>query len=101
MHGLFINGVWETDPAKVKNKVRSYFSNRFKQEMLQRPEMDEVPFAALNETDNNMLCAPFEEETVRRAVWECDGTKYPSPDGFNFNFIKSFWNVLKSDICKL
>jgi len=31
-------------------------------------------------------------------VWQCEGTKSPGPDGFNFNFIKKNWEVMKKDI---
>ena len=31
-------------------------------------------------------------------VWLCDGSKSPGPDGFNMNFIKKSWGVLKDDI---
>ena len=39
----------------------------------------------------------FTEEEVKEAVWQCEGTKSPGPDGFNFNFIKKSWNSLKTD----
>ncbi|XP_068504156.1 uncharacterized protein [Phaseolus vulgaris] len=39
----------------------------------------------------------FTEEEIKEAVWQCEGTKSPGPNGFNFNFIKKSWNTLKSD----
>ena len=30
-------------------------------------------------------------------MWSCGREKCPGPDGFNFNFIKEFWEVVKSD----
>jgi len=30
----------------------------------------------------------FSEEKVKEVVWQCEGSKSPDPDGFNFNFIK-------------
>lgn len=46
------------------------------------------------------LIAPFtvEEEEVKEEVWGCDGNKSSGPDGFNFNFIKNSWEVVKDDI---
>lgn len=26
--------------------------------------------------------------------------KSPGPDGFNFRFIKEFWNILQNEICR-
>ena len=37
-----------------------------------------------------MLCAKFEEEELREAVWDCEGDKSPGPDGINFRFLKTF-----------
>lgn len=42
---------------------------------------------------------PFFEKEVKEVVWECDGNTIPGLDGFNFTFIKDFWNILKDDIC--
>ncbi|MCH99969.1 LINE-1 reverse transcriptase like, partial [Trifolium medium] len=31
-------------------------------------------------------------------VKECDGSKCPGPDGFNFAFIKEFWELMKTEV---
>jgi hypothetical protein len=33
-------------------------------------------------------------------VWSYDGNKGPGPDGFNFNFLKTCWDILKTDAMK-
>ena len=43
------------------------------------------------------MIAPFSDHEIKEAVWSCGGDKCPGPDGFNFNFIKEFWGVLKID----
>ena len=43
------------------------------------------------------LIEAFSEEEIMDAVWQCEGSKSPGPDGFNFNFIKKSWNYLKDD----
>jgi mannosylglycoprotein endo-beta-mannosidase len=35
---------------------------------------------------------------MKQAVWDCDGSKAPSPDGFTFSFYKKTWNLISSDI---
>lgn len=35
---------------------------------------------------------------LRRGVWSCDGDKSPGPDGFNLQFFKDSWELLKDDI---
>jgi hypothetical protein len=37
-------------------------------------------------------------EEVKQAVWDCDGSKAPGPDGFTFSFYKKTWNLISSDI---
>ena len=42
----------------------------------------------------------FNEEEIRRAVWDCGCEKSPGPDELNFKFIKQFWQPLKSDFLR-
>lgn len=37
-------------------------------------------------------------EEVEEAVWSCEGSKSPGPNGFNFTFIKPCWEILKEEI---
>ena len=43
------------------------------------------------------ITSPFSDQEIKEAVWSCGGHKCPGPDGFNFNFIKAFWRVLKPE----
>ncbi|GJR24032.1 putative RNA-directed DNA polymerase [Tanacetum coccineum] len=54
-------------------------------------------FRKLCPPDISYLESSFSMEEIKCAVWDCAGSKAPSPDAFNFNFIKSFWDILKSD----
>ncbi|GKV34367.1 hypothetical protein SLEP1_g42744 [Rubroshorea leprosula] len=47
---------------------------------------------------NELQVAPFTEEEIRNTVWDCDSTKSPGPDGFNFRFIKDMWEDIKTDV---
>jgi len=35
------------------------------------------------------------------AVWHCEGSKSPGPDGFNLNFIKKSWEFIKDDVVEV
>jgi len=37
---------------------------------------------------------------VKEATWDCRNLKSPSPDGYNFKFIKSFWYLFKDDVMR-
>lgn len=43
-----------------------------------------------------MLTWKFSTEEIDADVNSCDGSRAPGPDGFNFRFIKSSWDVIKS-----
>ncbi|GJZ39038.1 putative RNA-directed DNA polymerase [Tanacetum coccineum] len=49
-------------------------------------------------TDASFLESLFSINEIKSAIWECDGLKAPEPDGFNFKFIKTYWNVIKDDV---
>lgn len=43
----------------------------------------------------------FTEEEIREGVWDCEGSKSPGPDGFNIEFFKSCWDVVKGDVMRM
>lgn len=55
----------------------------------------------LTDEDNVALCGPFSEGEIWEAIKNCDSTKSPGPDGFNFNFIKSYWETIKEDFLRM
>ena len=40
------------------------------------------------------------EEEVKNVVWNCDNSKSPGPDSFNFGFIKFCWEEIKKDVIR-
>lgn len=34
-------------------------------------------------------------------MWNCESSKSPGLDGFNFTFIKKFWHMIKDDFLKM
>ncbi|XP_071742353.1 uncharacterized protein [Rutidosis leptorrhynchoides] len=40
------------------------------------------------------------EMEVKKAIWDCGSYKEPSSDGFNFAFIKRYWEILKDELVK-
>jgi len=57
-----------------------------------------VDSARLDNEDNALLVAPFLLLEIEMVVLESDGNKSPGPDGFNFVFLKAFWNLLKGSV---
>jgi exonuclease III len=89
---------WVQGVAEVKSYVKNYFENNFKENWEHRPNLNGIAFNTLSEEDNLSLMAPFSVDEVREVIWSCDGNKCPGPDGYNFNFLKSCWEIIKCDI---
>ena len=98
LYGVFDNNRWCDNKEEVKDKVCKFFEERFARNDDCQVRLDKVSFNTISEADNDMLVGAFTEEEVRAAVWGCDSSKSPGPDGFNFGFIKSFWDILKKDV---
>ncbi|GLU02749.1 hypothetical protein SLE2022_199870 [Rubroshorea leprosula] len=93
-----INGVQYTGVEVIKREVAKYFQDLFKEEKWRRPKLDGIGFRQISQSDNELLTATFSEQEIKEAIWNCDPSKAPGPDGFNFRFIMSMWEVIKDDI---
>jgi len=60
--------------------------------------LDEVEFKTLTMMDNESLVAVFTENEIKDVVWQCEGSKSPGTDGFNFNFIRKSWEFIKEEL---
>jgi len=100
LKGVLVDGVWTVEPNKVREEARAFFSQRFLEPDPHRPTLDGITFQIISQQQNNMLVAPFSEEEVRLAIWDCGSDKSPGPDGFNFKFIKMFWPLIKPDVLR-
>lgn len=100
--GLEVNGVWTEDPAQVKIAISDHFRNHFQQQLHSRIELPHnFVEARLDEADGVLLTKSFTEEEIRLAMWECEGSKSPGPDGFNFVFLRNCWSIIKEDLLRV
>lgn len=51
--------------------------------------------------DGERLVREFTEEEIKDAIWDCEGSKSPGPDGFNLKFSRSCWDIIKGDLCRM
>ena len=100
LKGVMVKGSWIEEPVIVKEVVRSFFSQRFKESDFGRPTLDGVHFQTITRQHNDMLVERFQEDEVKRVVWGCGSDKSPGPDGLNFKFIKQFWHIFKPDFLR-
>ena len=82
----------------MRLEAKKLFDSRFKATKDFGVRLDEVEFKQLTQEDNLRLTKAFSEEEIRDAVWLCDGSKCPGPDGFNLNFIKESWEIIKDEV---
>ena len=64
-------------------------------------ELFENTSTAENEELLKNLEIPFTEEEVLRVIKELPNGKSPGPDGFNNEFIKSCWDIIRTDMMQL
>ncbi|GJS89128.1 RNA-directed DNA polymerase, eukaryota [Tanacetum coccineum] len=80
IRGVFDNGLWVTDPGKVKEAFFNHFKARFKKPVAHR-------------------CVSRDE--IRLAVWNCGENKSPGPDSYTFEFFRKYWNIVGPDFCEV
>ncbi|XP_058766944.1 uncharacterized protein LOC131640567 [Vicia villosa] len=86
---------------EVKEETRRFFSSLYDEPDQDRPFISGVLFSTLSSSEVESLELPFNEEEIKEAVWECDGSKSPGPDGLNLNFVKRSWSFMKEDFIRL
>ncbi|GJW89613.1 RNA-directed DNA polymerase, eukaryota [Tanacetum coccineum] len=81
--------------CRLKWPVEGDENSRFKECVTDRPSFNCTLFRKLSNVDASFLESTISIDEIKAAVWECDGSKAPGPDGFNFKFIKAYWEILK------
>ncbi|GAU16879.1 hypothetical protein TSUD_368280 [Trifolium subterraneum] len=93
-----VGGRWVESVADVRSEIVDYFSTHFSETMEDRPTLDGIVFQGLSSQKMGILTAPFNEAEIKKVVVSSDGNNSPRPDGFNFLFFKSFWDLLKDKV---
>ncbi|XP_060190365.1 uncharacterized protein LOC132619488 [Lycium barbarum] len=52
----------------------------------------------VNEGQRCRLVEKFTEKEIKIVLWEIDGDKAPSPDGYGSQFFKDSWEIVKKDL---
>ena len=78
-----------------------FFRSHFKEECTVRPTIVCEGLRQINEQDGIFLTSMFSKQEIKEAVFDCGSNKAPGLDGFNFSFVKRFWNVLEEDFYRI
>ncbi|GKV49874.1 hypothetical protein SLEP1_g56597 [Rubroshorea leprosula] len=98
INSIIIKGAQVEEVSSLKEEIAAFYENLFKEEQGERPKLEGVCFKQVQPVDNRQLIEAFTAEEIKAAIWECDSSKAPGPDGFNFRFVKSEWEVIKEDV---
>ncbi|KAI3815121.1 hypothetical protein L1987_14777 [Smallanthus sonchifolius] len=98
---MSFNGEWVIDPVSLKDHIRDYFAERFREPFSLRPQLVCHGIAKLDGREAAKLEEGFSTEEIKRVIWECGDDRAPGPDGFNFRFIKRFWSCFEVDFYRL
>lgn len=89
--GVWKNGSWLDDPKKVKEEIKTFFQQNYKEKVDVAIKLDGVFLKSLGVEDNVSLTRPFFEDEIKCAVWDCEVNQSPDLDCYNFHFIKAFF----------
>ncbi|GKU86405.1 hypothetical protein SLEP1_g936 [Rubroshorea leprosula] len=98
INSIRINGEQHIGVEVMKQEIAKYFQELFTEENWRRPKLDGICFRQITQFDNDLLTSTFSEQEIKEEVWNCEPSKSPGPDGFNFRFIRTMWEVIKDDI---
>ncbi|KAL7614622.1 hypothetical protein Lser_V15G08580 [Lactuca serriola] len=100
IHGLTINGVWNSDSRDVKAEILKFFTNKFCERWPNRPKFINSKFKKLSAGQSSLLESEFTIQEIKSAVWQCGSEKAPGPDGYSFKILKAHWDTIGGDITK-
>ncbi|KAL7588816.1 hypothetical protein Lser_V15G37011 [Lactuca serriola] len=68
IHGLTINGQWETCPDDINGEILQFFSKKFEEKWMSRPKIRSNRFKTLSSEASSALELPFSVEEIRNAI---------------------------------
>ncbi|MFS8007526.1 putative RNA-directed DNA polymerase [Helianthus anomalus] len=101
IHGLYVNGYWSSKPSIIKKNVFQFFRDKFKEDVVNRPFVRSDNIKKISDQESVFLVDKFSTEELKEAVADCGGDRAPGPDGFNFKFLKHFWDIFEGDFVEV
>ena len=92
------NGELLTENEEIAQEIISFFSRLYSSSHPQFRGIDGIDWSPITNEDAVDLVRPFEEEEVKKAVFDCDGNKSPGPDGFTLAFFQRCWEEVKAEV---
>nr|GEW17708.1 RNA-directed DNA polymerase, eukaryota [Tanacetum cinerariifolium] len=96
--GIMVDGMWIESPNRVKGELFHHFSSRFDKPDARRGQIKMRYPNTLTCDQQVELESDVSNEEIKRAVWDFEIDKSPSPDGYTFGFYRRFWNLIEIDV---
>ncbi|GJU64033.1 RNA-directed DNA polymerase, eukaryota [Tanacetum coccineum] len=100
IRGVFVDGLWCTDPGMVKETFCNHFEARFKKHVTHRFKLNFHFHKKLLQGQVADLERCVSRDEIRMDVWSCGDNKSPGPDGITFEFFKKYWDFIGPDFCE-
>jgi len=78
--------------------IIEYYENLYSKTEDWRLDLNMRDCPVINEEDNNMLTAPFEEQEITDAISSCVGDKALGPDDFTVAFFIQCWSIISNEV---
>nr|GFB55027.1 RNA-directed DNA polymerase, eukaryota [Tanacetum cinerariifolium] len=100
IRGIFVDGLWQTDPTGIKEAFLDHFTTRFRKPMGVGPKIIFSFPKRLSSDQVSNLESNISRDEIRKTVWNCGDNKSPGPDDFTFEFFKKYWDLIGPDLCE-
>ncbi|XP_015947268.1 uncharacterized protein LOC107472244 [Arachis duranensis] len=94
---LVINGRLVRNQARIKIAIREFYKNLYHQEESPMVGFRDGLVGMISEEDAAALEMLPSAEEIRDAVWDCESSRAPESDGYNFNFIKKCRDQIETE----
>ncbi|CAL2260435.1 unnamed protein product [Prunus armeniaca] len=87
--------------GEIELEIINFFKNLYNSNAEARWCLEGLNWNAISAEEVEWLERPFEEEEIKRAVFDCRTDKLPGLDGFFMLLFQSCWDIVKEDIMKV
>ena len=102
MHEIQASDKVITQFEEIKAEATRHFSELFKaQPLMEDVDLLNLIPSAVTNNDNENLKELVTLTEIKNVVDNMEDDRAPGPDGFNVNFIKICWNIIKTDLFKM
>ena len=90
-----------TTESEVVGEIVRFFERLYSHEAFPFRGFRGVQWEDISSFLSSWIERPFSVDEVKDAVFECDGSKAPGPDGYSMAVFQSHWDIVKHDIMKV